>query len=528
MTHGKSQEPRPLSILAIDDDDIDLESLRRTLSACEGYSIRFSGFRSWKDGLNALEDRSVDLIFLDFFLGNTTGAELLQELRDRGDMRPVIMLTGQGGEEIAAESMRFGASDYISKSRLSPEVLVRAIESAHREYKLRMENAYLEQELRAARHLEAIGTLAGGVAHDFNNFLAGILSSAELAQTYSPEPRIGQELDRITGIVRNASDVIQRLLQFDKFYAGDGEHGSINVHEAVQDTLNILEHTCPKGIEMELTLEAGGLAYVRGSSAKMHQILLNLCVNAVEAMGTDGRLVVRIGKVDVDAALSGEHVGLSPGKYVLITVSDTGPGIPDDVRERMFEPFFTTKNFGPKKGTGLGLATVWDCVREMKGTIRVHSKPAKGSVFHVYLPACENNPLVETASPAVEIRGTEVILLVDDEASIRQTTAGLLRRLGYTVHCGGSGSEALGLLAAFGSAVDLVILDISMPGMDGKEVLKQIRQSGLTVPVLMATGHSATSEFERVRALGANGIVQKPFAIKDLAIQIRRVLWSEK
>jgi signal transduction histidine kinase len=521
---GKPDEKRNFSVLAIDDDDVDLESLHRNLKACQGYTFSFNGYRSWELGLDALAERPFDVIFLDFFLGNTTGTDLLQELRERGDMRPVIMLTGRGDEETAAESMRFGASDYIAKSRLSPDVLIRAIETARREYHLRMENAYLEQELRAARHLEAIGTLAGGVAHDFNNFLAGILASAELAQTYEPESRVMQELSRITGIVKNASDVIRRLLQFNKFYASNGEIGSINVHEAIRDTFQILEHSCPKSIQMHLGYESGPPPYIVGSSAKMHQILLNLCVNAIEAMGNEGRLTVGVGRVTLDRVDATDHPGVPAGSHVIVTVSDTGPGIPDDVRERMFDPFFTTKNLGSQKGTGLGLSTVWDCVRDMKGTIRVHSRPSHGTVFRVYLPESDAPPLAPAEREPELLHGTETILLVDDESAIRLTTAGLLRRLGYTVHCGESGKEALGLLQAFGKEIDIVVMDVSMPGMDGKEALRLMRSTGFQVPVLMATGHSAQSECEKVRALGAAGVVQKPFSIKNLAAQIRRAL----
>jgi len=517
---------RNISVLAIDDDDTDLESLRRNLVACAGYSIHFRGFRNWKLGLEDHAERPADIIFLDFFLGNMTGSELLQDLRDRGDMRPVIMLTGQGDESTATESIRFGAADYIVKSKLSPEVLVRSIETAHREYQLRMENAYLGQELRAARHLEAIGTLAGGVAHDFNNFLAGILSSAELAQTYKPKPSVARELDRITGIVRNASEVIRRLLQFNKFYAGAGDTGVIDVHEVVQDTFRILEHSCPKGIEMQAICNERVEPHVMGSSAKMHQILLNLCVNAIEAMESEGMLSVKVVRVTVGEEPEEDLVGIPAGEFVELSVSDTGPGIPDDVRERMFDPFYTTKSFGPQKGTGLGLATVWDCVRDLDGAIRVHTSPSGGSVFRVFLPFVESTTIPPKLESQSEIRGTETILLIDDEPDVRFSTAGLLRRLGYTVHCGASGLEAIALLEQFGDAIDILIMDVSMPSMDGKEALLRIRESGATLPVLMATGHSAVSELEKVTALGADGVVQKPFSIKSLAGQIRTILQS--
>lgn len=516
---------RDISVLAIDDDEVDLESLRRNLTQCEGYRVQFRGFQNWQRGLEEHSARPADIIFLDFFLGNTTGTELLQALRGSGDIRPVIMLTGNGDEGTAKESIRYGASDYIAKSLLTPEVLIRSIEAAHREYQLRMENAYLEKELRAARHLEAIGTLAGGVAHDFNNFLAGILSSAELAQTYESAHEVARELDRITGIVKNASEVIRRLLQFNKYYAGESEMGSIDVREVVRDTFQILEHACPKGIDMEVCCDSDEAPYVIGSSARMHQILLNICVNAIEAMESEGHLRVAVARLSLSEGGGERPVALPAGEYVLLTVADTGPGIPDDVKERMFDPFFTTKKFGTQKGTGLGLATVWDCVHDMGGAIRVESVPEQGSIFRIYLPASEpDQPPPSPPARVSDCRGTETLLLVDDDSDARHTTTGLLRRLGYTVHSVGSGLEAITLLEAHSEWFDLIVLDVSMPGMDGLEVLQRVRAAWSGIPVIMATGHSATQTAEKVRTLGADGIVQKPFAIRALAVEIRKAL----
>lgn len=517
---------RRISVLAVDDDEVDLEALRRTLADCDGYCVEFNGYRSWEKALDALADQAVDVIFLDFFLGNITGTRLLTELRDRGDLRPVIMLTGNGNEGTAKESIRLGASDYLSKSKLTPEILVRAIESAHREYKLRMENAYLEQELRASRHLEAIGTLAGGVAHDFNNFLAGILSSAELAQLHATNPVVRRELERIIGIVDGASKVIRQLLQFNKFYAGDGEIGAVDVHEVARSTFAILEHSRPKGIALNLDSDKSQPAHVIGSAAKMHQILLNLCVNAIEAMETEGNLHVSVRCIGGEEERAGDLIGLPPGPLVAIYIADTGPGIPEDIRARMFDPFFTTKAAGAKKGTGLGLATVWECVHTMGGTIRVRSELNQGTEFQVFLPASAASPppAPVPSTPGASIRGSETILLVDDEAEIRVTTAELLRRLGYTVHCLGSGGEVIAALEQQAAKYDILVLDISMPGMDGRETLRRLRESGNTVPVLMATGHSAEAEGGLARQLGATGVIQKPFAVQRLAGCIRAAL----
>ena len=210
---------RNISVLAIDDNHIDLESLNRHLSACEEFNVTFNGFQDWESGLQALADEAADVVFLDYYMEEVTGPELLKKIQERAVGCPVIMLTGSGDEETATKSIRSGASDYISKKKLSPEVLRHSIEKVHREQALQAEKRYLEREHRANRHLESLDTLAGGMAHDFNNLLAGILASAELAKFHEPSEIVVEELDRIVSIVHSGKDLIQRLLRFNTFNA---------------------------------------------------------------------------------------------------------------------------------------------------------------------------------------------------------------------------------------------------------------------------------------------------------------------
>lgn len=514
-----------ISVLAIDDDDIDLEALQRNLHQCDSLKIQFEGFQDWERGLEALSHRPADVIFLDFFLGNITGTEVLKELRARGDLRPVIMLTGQGDEDIATASMRFGASDYLPKKNLSPRSLMRAIETAHREYVLRMENAYLEQQLRSARHLEAIGTLAGGIAHDFNNFLAGIMASAEWALTLDPSPEVARELKRISSIVDNTSEVIGRLLNFSTLDTENEAMDLVDVREVANDTLQVLAHSAPKGIEIVPRLHEKPL-YVRGSSAKLHQLILNLCVNAVEAMGETGQLIVALAPHEVHEEQSIEDKGIMPGKYVLAAISDTGPGIPDGVREKMFDPFFTTKDFGPKKGTGLGLSTVWECVRDSGGTIRVYTDPSQGTTFRVYIPV-SGKPAEEAggiSSSSEELTGSETLIVVDDEQMIREMTGRLLQRFGYSVYVCKDGEAALDLWKSHPKEIALVLSDLSMPGIGGRGLLARLRTEAPTLPVILSTGHSTTIEGDGLTEAGAFCVLQKPYNITELARTIRTAL----
>lgn len=507
-----------LSVLAIDDNGGDLERLENNLAACTGFSIQFQGFRNWKRGLKALAYHNADVIFLNSLLGNAAGADLLSELRGRGDMRPVIMLARREELGSAIRGVRLGASDILTKDNLEPDTLSQAICAARASYANHVEQAFRDREHRTARHLEAIGTLAGGVAHDFNNFLAGILSSAELAQTYQPEMRVGRELDRIIGVVDSASRLIRRLLQFNRYYAGNGRVERLDLLEVVRDTMVIVEHSRPEGVEVTLDCHAKGPLPVTVSSAMLHRALLNLCVNGFEAMESGGRLEVAIIR----------ERGADGADHAVLTVSDTGPGIPEEVRQRIFEPFFTTKPLDARKGTGLGLADVWECVQLMGGRIQILDAQPRGTVFRMNIPLQKPVYTPHRPAPTPDIRGVEEILLVDDRPEVRCATAELLRRLGYRVHARGGGAEAIEFLRKRPQEAALVILDVSMPEIDGKETLRQIRALGIAVPILMATGHAASVEIRDLKALGANDIVQKPFAIRQLASQVRGLLDPER
>lgn len=511
-------------VVAIDDDEEDLEILRSNLMACPELSIDFVGFQDWKSALKSLEKSSADVIFLDFFLGGTTGTEFLKELRQRNDLRPVIMLTGNCAVNTATESIRYGATDYLPKDTLTPQLLARAIKMAHREYALRLQNAQLEKELSASRNLEAIGTLAGGVAHDFNNILASILASAELALSFEPERPVAEELERISGIVGNASEVIQRLLRFNKAYATPDGRTSVDLSRVVEDTFALVERFCPKGITMSVENAWEDSMWVIGSSAELQQILLNLCMNAIEAMGNEGTLSIQVTReTHIDVAENHEKTPNVEG-YACLNVTDTGDGIPPSVQEQMFRPFFTTKALGSKRGTGLGLATVWDCANDMGGTVRVASEVGEGTTFRVYLPLGETPPTPTIPAKDAPPAKPCTILLADDEAVVRDNTSQLLSRSGHTILCAKNGLETLDLLESYGDTVDIVILDISMPVMDGETCLRALREQGASQPVLITTGHSAAEELEKFLDLGAVGIVQKPFNLKALLRKIHLTL----
>ncbi len=515
---------RNISVLAIDDNHIDLESLDRHLRACKEFNVTFNGFQDWESGLNALVNGAADVVFLDYYMEEVTGPELLEKIQERAEGCPVIMLTGAGDEETATKSICSGAADYIPKKKLSPEVLRRSIERVHREQLLQAEKRYLERAHRAHRHLESLDTLAGGVAHDFNNLLAGILASAELATFHNPSSAVVEELDRIVEIVGSGKELVQRLLHFQAFNGLKEDLNYLDMGELVADTFSLLANAKPPGVQLHVARNASDALYVRGRSTRLHQIVLNLCVNAIDAMERTGELEVALYGVHIDDGEKEKHRGVPAGDYVLLLFSDTGPGIPPEIQERLFEPFFTTKEVGGRRGRGLGLSNVWDAVREMGGTIRVHSELNEGTTFFVYLPRADNKERFEAIGCSTDRCGGEHILLLDKEPVVRDTVGGLLAQLGYRVYRAGNLEEARAVLDRDGCPIHMVIVDGDLPDAVFRERLRAFQAAPAGGKIIYSMRLTEQKAGDPDTGLVADGIVHKPFLIRNLAKEIRRVL----
>jgi len=380
------------------------------------------------------------------------------------------------------------------------------------------ERRRLQAQLFQSQKLEALGTLAGGIAHDFNNLLASILGYASLAKADLPEDDpVYQHVDIIETASLRASELTQQLLAFAK--GGKYNPNPNDVNAVVREVAALLLRTIEKNIIIEETL-GENLRPALCDAGQIQQAVLNICINGRDAMPRGGTLSLKTENVFLDVKDVQFFVDVHPGNYVRISVSDTGEGMDRDTREHLFEPFFTTK----PKGTGLGLSLVYGIVKKHNGFIQVYSDPGKGSLFQVYLPAATDE-LPVAKRKAVDLRrGTETILVVDDEPLITDLAREILRRYGYNVLTAGGGEEAIDLYRQRSGEIAAVILDMVMPGMDGREVFTHLREINPAAKIIASSGYSHDRDADDLIVQGATGFVQKPYRIAELVKVVGEVM----
>ena len=382
------------------------------------------------------------------------------------------------------------------------------------------ERRTLERQLLQAQKFEAIGQLAGGIAHDFNNVLAAILGMAELGQLEAPAgTRIGERLQKICHHAGRAVTLTRQLLAFSR--RQQLERRPINLNLCVNEVTSLISETLGKDVEVKTDL-APELASILGDSAQIEQVLMNLSVNARDAMPRGGQLTFATKTVALDAEACRTRPGLSPGEFVQLSVADTGTGMDTVTLGRIFEPFFTTKP--PGRGTGLGLATVYGVVKQHGGCIEVNSAVAEGTAFHLYFPVTVAAEPKATETPAAELvrGGTETILLAEDHEGLRELVRESLQTLGYTVLVASDGQEALEMYRRHPGRIDLLVLDVVMPRLRGPDVYQQIRELNPLIPVLFCTGYNPDSA--PVEVLASHPVLQKPYPALELARAVRQLL----
>jgi signal transduction histidine kinase len=516
----------PLRVLIADDSENDalivLHALRKA-----GYEPRYERVWTPPGFQAALRKQAWELVISDYEMPGFGGFEALELLKQSGQDVPFILVSAVVSEETAVAAMKAGAHDYIMKrklARLGPAIQRELREAQTRTAKKAAEAALRQSEdqLRQAQKLEAVARLAAGVAHDFNNILTAISGHSELLlrQLEAGDSR-RKNAEQIEKCAYLAAALTRQLLTFSRKQAI--EPRVLNLNAVVQNIQNMLRRLIGEDIEFLAELHPGA-GHIKADPGQLEQVIMNLTVNARDAMPNGGKVIVRTANLLMDGARLKDVPALQPGNYVMLAIADTGMGMTPEVKAHLFEPFFTTKP--PGKGTGLGLATCFGIVKQSSGHIEVESEPGKGTTFKVYFPK-----VADVLEPAVvgNLRtqvtgGTETVLVVEDEAVVRELVVATLRERGYAVIEAGNGEEGLGLARQHHGKIDLVFTDVVMPVMGGKAMANAFRRSHPDTKVLFTSGYS--EEIIGDQGLLRPGIefLQKPYLAATLVRRIREVL----
>jgi two-component system, cell cycle sensor histidine kinase and response regulator CckA len=382
------------------------------------------------------------------------------------------------------------------------------------------EQLRMEEQLRQAEKMEAIGSLAGGIAHDFNNILMVIRACGALLLKRLEDEDLRADVIQIDSAAQRAAELTHQLLAFSRQQVLRPE--TTNLNAVVDETLVLLHRLIGEDIQIVCELDPELESTVVDRS-QLSQVILNLAVNARDAMPNGGRITIRTANVTLDELYSTEHSEVAPGPYALLQVTDSGAGMDEDTRTRLFDPFYTTK----KAGTGLGLATVYGIVKQSGGSIWVYSEPGMGTTFKLYFPSVSAPADAETASTNGKVEtldGTETILLVEDEEEVRPLIADALRSYGYRVIEASNGAEALDLVDREGGTIDMLLTDVVMPGMNGRELSERLLSEWPTMKVLFTSGYPADTIIRHGIAEATTAYLEKPYLPDELARKVRDVL----
>jgi PAS domain S-box-containing protein len=637
---GPSQSPGPvLRILHLEDNPLDAELIRSRLQA-GGIGCAIQRVETRADFEAEVDRRRFDLIISDHTLPSFDGLSALRIARQKCPDVPFIFVSGTIGEEMAVDSLKQGATDYVLKDRLSrlaasvqrsvrearerterrqAEMKVReqaalldqatdaifardleqritywnkgaehiygwtasealgkrADELLHREDSPQRQDAWnavlekgewvgelrqatktareivvesrqtllrgaegtptavltinrdvtekkqIETQLLRAQRMETIGALAGGIAHDLNNVLGPILVMGHLLRDKLPGPEDRKVLDTATASARRGAETVKQILSFARGVAG--ELVVLQIAHLVGELVQLARDTFPKSIHIKTRI-AEGIRPIIGDVTQLHQVLLNLCVNARDAMPNGGTLSIEAANIILEEKRTPMHEQPLSGPYVVLSVSDTGTGIPPDLMDRIFEPFFTTKESG--KGTGLGLSTVRSIVKNHLGFLEVHSRAGRGTTFKIYLPvaAAAETEITRRKRSSPPAGQGELILLVEDEQALLEMTKALLESFNYRVLTATDGAEAVTLYRRRKGRIKAVITDLMMPIMDGPALIRALRQLDSQVKVIAVSGLASQAGLREVGNLDVHAFLTKPYTTEQLLTTLREAL----
>lgn len=501
-----------------DDVELEIRELRKG-----GFDVSFEVARNRKEFLEKLTDLDADIILADYSLPDITGIEAIHICQEKKIDIPIIFITGMGNEQIAVDSLREGAIDYILKKHivgLSAKVS-RTIEiwAEHKaKEKADTERQKFQQLLFQAQKMESVGRLASGIAHDFNNILTGILGFSELILQDTPKDSpFYERLQTISALCKRGAAIVKQLLIFGRKIPS--EFKKIDINAFIEQTIGLLKHAAKEGIEIRLNLQ-DGIPDILADMGQLTQVLINLILNATDAMDRKGVLEFKTEKYNV-----ARHADKTD-RYVCISVSDTGCGIPDNNIQNIFDPFFTTKEVG--KGTGLGLTIAYSIVNAHGGWINVNSELGKGTTFKIYLPVIQSgldNVSADEKKKIIMPQGRETILFVEDEEELRTQCTTILNSLNYNVLSARNSEEALDIYLTASQKIDLIISDIIMPKKSGMELFNELKSINPDVKFIFVIDYGLSEQVDYI-GRKVKAVIKKPYNLQEMARVIREVLDS--
>jgi signal transduction histidine kinase len=517
--------PQRIQILIVEDNPADADLVVRELRRAE-FDFDWQRVDTEAEYLAKLNS-GLHLILSDYEMPQFSGLRALELLKQQPALDiPFIIVSGTIGEDMAVAAMQRGAADYLLKDRITR--LGPAVRRALQEVEEHGERKRLEAQFIEAQKMEVVGQLAGGVAHDFNNVLAVIMGYSDLiVQDLGPDHPLQKYVEEIRHASKRAAGLTQQLLIFSRKQTVQAV--ALDLNEVVESMEKMLRRLIDENVEM--TVVCGSqIGQIKADSGYVWQVLMNLVVNARDAMPNGGKLAIETSKVTLDDAYAQAHPGTTPGDYVMLSVRDTGVGMSEEVKARMFEAFFTTKPKG--KGTGLGLVTCQTIVRQSGGHIDVSSEVGQGTTFKIYFPRIDE-PAHMATKPLAQIgpvrRGTETLLLVEDEPAVRHLAEGVLKGHGYTVLTAPNGQDALRVAREHrGPPIALVVTDVIMPRMGGKVMAEWLKTTYPDLKVLFTSGYTED-------AIAHHGVLDegveflpKPYSPASLARKVRELLDAQQ